>query len=101
MNLRTQERTTSERTMSTAPTGFGLVKVFTGSTTSQQSAPTTHRPAATRKDAVHPYRAPIQAVRYPVNAPPICPPMFMNPETDPAEAPAISAVTDQNELCAR
>src|SRR5271157_400180 len=27
--------------------------------------------------------------------------MFMNPETDPADVPAISEVTDQNELCDR
>src|SRR4051795_3679453 len=36
-----------------------------------------------------------------VTAPPICPPMFITPETDPEERPAMSAVTDQNELCDR
>jgi hypothetical protein len=30
---------------------------------------------------------------------PICAPMFMTPETEPADSPAMSAVTDQNVLC--
>jgi hypothetical protein len=33
--------------------------------------------------------------------PPICAPIFIKPETDPDDEPAISAVTDQKELCAR
>ena len=33
-----------------------------------------------------------------VTAPPICPPMFMKPETEPENGPAISAVIDQYEL---
>ena len=76
-------------------------KVLRGSTTSQLTAPSRHKPAATRNEAVQPYRTAIHGVREPVKAPPICPPIFMNPDTDPADAPAMSAVSDQNELCDR
>ena len=39
--------------------------------------------------------AAMNGVRMDVKAPPICPPMFIRPETEPAEAPAMSAVTAQ------
>jgi hypothetical protein len=52
-------------------------------------------------EAVHPKRAAIQGVKDAVRAPPNCPPVFMKPETDPDDAPAIPVVTDQKELWAR
>ena len=36
-----------------------------------------------------------------VSAPPACAPIFINPDAEPAQSPAISAVTDQYELCER
>jgi len=63
--------------------------------------PAAHKTAATRNDAVQLKRCAIQGVSEAVTAPPICPPIFITPETDPAAAPAMSAVTDQNELCDR
>jgi hypothetical protein len=72
--------------------------VLVGSTASQHAAPTRHKAAAVRKDAVHPNRVAIHGVSEAVIAAPIWLPVFMNPETEPDDAPAISAVTDQNEL---
>ena len=69
-----------------------------GSTTSQLSAPTRHNAAATRNDVVQPNLAAIHGVKEAVSAAPIWFPIFMKPETEPEEAPAISAVTDQKEL---
>src|SRR5262249_9503768 len=65
------------------------------------SDPAAQRTAAVRNDAVHPYWPAIQGVSDAVTAPPICAPMFMTPETVPADEPARSALTDQHELCAR
>src|SRR5205814_7611088 len=76
-------------------------RVREGSTSSHANAPRRHSAAATRNDAVQPNRAAIAGVSEAVTAPPICAPVFMKPETEPEERPAISAVTDQNELCAR
>src|SRR5580704_1611958 len=72
-----------------------------GFTMSQAKEPAAHKAAATRNDAVQLKWCAIQGVREAVTAPPICPPIFITPDTDPAEAPAMSAVTDQNELCDR
>src|SRR5215471_12898849 len=77
------------------------VKLFVGSTISQLAAPTTHSAAATKNDAFHPKCAAIHGVKDAVIAAPTWLPMFISPETDPDDAPAISAVTDQNELCDR
>src|SRR5689334_7837455 len=77
------------------------VKLFVGSTTSQLAAPSTQSAAATKNDAFHPKRAAIHGVKDAVMAAPIWLPMFISPDTDPEDAPAISAVTDQNELCER
>ena len=60
-----------------------------------------HNPAATRNEVVQPNRAAIQGVSEAVIAAPIWFPIFMNPDTDPEDAPAMSAVTDQKELCER
>src|SRR5207248_4218489 len=43
----------------------------------------------------------IHGVKGAVTKPPSCAPIFIKPETEPEEGPAISAVTDQKELCAR
>src|ERR1017187_571746 len=40
-------------------------------------------------------------VRDAVRTPPNCPPMFIVPDTAPAERPPISALTDQKDLCDR
>src|SRR5581483_4374461 len=72
-----------------------------GSTSNQARAPNAHRAAATWKDAGQLKRCAMNGVRDAVTALPICPPMFMSPETVPAEGPAMSAVTDQYELCDR
>ena len=68
---------------------------------SHSKDPAAHRAAATRNDAVQLKRWAIHGVSEAVTAPPICPPIFITPDTDPAEAPAMSAVTDQKELCDR
>jgi hypothetical protein len=57
--------------------------------------------AATRNEVVQPNRAAIQGVRDVVSAAPIWFPIFMKPDTEPEDAPAMSAVTDQNELWER
>ncbi len=72
-----------------------------GSTTNQASAPSTDREAATRKAEVQPKCEAIQGVREAVIIAPNWLPMFMKPETLPEEAPPMSAVTDQKELCER
>src|SRR5213076_2884490 len=77
----------------------GSTRLASGSTSSQATAPTTHKAAASRKDAVHPNRAATNGVSVAVTNPPSCPPVFMNPETNPDDGPAIPAVTDQKELC--
>jgi hypothetical protein len=78
--------------------GCGATRVFVGSTMSQHIAPTRHRTDAVRNAAVHPNLSPIQGVSEAVSAAPIWLPVFMTPETEPDELPAMSAVTDQNEL---
>jgi hypothetical protein len=70
-----------------------------GSTTNQLAAPTTHNAAATRKEDVHPKRDAIQGVSIAVRKAPNWLPVFMIPETVPDDPPAMSAVTDQKELC--
>ena|SRR5579859_6254701 len=72
-----------------------------GSTINQAIAPRRQSVAAIRKDAVQPKRLAINGVKEAVTMPPIWAPMFMNPETEPEDGPAKSAVTDQKELCAR
>ena len=57
--------------------------------------------AAVRNDAVHPKRPAIQGLNEAVTTPPIWPPIFITPDTEPADEPARSAVTDQKELCER
>jgi hypothetical protein len=75
--------------------------VRSGFTIHHASPPSAHRIAATRKEAVQPNRSAIQGVSEAVSAPPNCPPVFMNPETEPEEVPAMPEVTDQNELWER
>src|SRR5471032_3356073 len=87
--------------VSTVPDGFGGASTRVGSTMSQAAAPSMHNTAATRNDAVQPKRAAIAGVSEAVTAPPSCAPIFMKPETEPDDLPAMSAVTDQNELCDR
>src|SRR5207302_630160 len=65
------------------------------------SAPRAHNPAATENGMLQPKYLAITGVNCAVSAPPIWLPMFITPETDPADAPAISELTDQNELCER
>src|SRR5262249_32694571 len=72
-----------------------------GSTNIQATAPVKQSAAATKNDAVQPKCCAISGVSHAVSQPPACAPMFMNPETDPEDGPARSAVTDQKELCAR
>ena len=55
--------------------------------------------APTRNEAVHPNRSPIHGVSEAVMKAPITLAVFINPETEPDDVPAMSAVTDQNELC--
>ena len=69
-----------------------------GSTMSQLAAPIRRNADATRNETVHENRVASHGVKKAVSAAPIWLPMFMNPDTDPAEVPAISAVTDQKEL---
>src|ERR1039458_3105197 len=86
---------------------FGMVwavhvlRLAEGSTRSQAAAPATHKAVAVRNEAGHPKCAAISGVSEAVTTAPNCPPMFITPETEPAELPARSAVTDQNELCDR
>src|ERR1017187_5669781 len=75
--------------------------VRSGFTASQTRDPITARPAATMNDAGQPKCAATNGVREGATTPPNCPIIFMMPETVPAEGPAISAVTDQKELCER
>ena len=63
--------------------------------------PTRHSVAATMKDAVQPKLAAIRGVSEAVMAPAVWLHMFITPETDPAEEPPRSAVTDQYELAER
>src|SRR5664280_2604865 len=72
-----------------------------GSTNSHASDPTTQRAAATRKGEGQPKTLASTGVREAVTVPPIWLPMFITPETDPAERPAMSAVTDQKQLVER
>ena len=57
--------------------------------------------AAATKDMSHPKCAAIHGVSEAVHAPPICPPIFIIPETMPVYSPAMSAETAQKLLCAR
>ena len=66
-----------------------------GSTSNQASAPVAHIRAATPNAAPQPKRVAIMGVSVAVTVLPICAPMFMTPETEPADSPAMSAVTDQ------
>jgi len=70
-----------------------------GSTSNQANAPVPHKSAATPNEAPQPKREAINGVSVAVTVLPICAPMFMTPETEPADSPAMSAVTDQNVLC--
>src|ERR1035441_8423162 len=78
-----------------------LPSARSGSTNSHATDPIKQSAAATMKDAVQPNWAAIRGVREAVIAPAVWLPMFITPETDPAEAPPRSAVTDQNELAER
>ena len=60
-----------------------------------------HRAAATRKEAVQLNWWAISGVSEAVTMPPNWPAIFITPEAEPADAPAMSAVTDQKELCER
>jgi hypothetical protein len=70
-----------------------------GSTSNQANAPVPHKDAATPNDAPQPKREAIKGVSVAVTVLPICAPMFMTPDTEPADSPAMSALTDQNVLC--
>jgi hypothetical protein len=69
-----------------------------GSISNHAPEPRRQNPAATRKEAAQPKRPAIAGVSEAVTAPPIWAPIFMKPETEPDDEPAISDVTDQNEL---
>src|SRR5215471_12195856 len=69
---------------------------LSGSTNNQAAAPPKQSAAATKKGAFQPSREAIQGVSEAVIMPPIWLPIFIKPETDPEEAPPISAETDQN-----
>src|SRR5512146_492766 len=84
-----------------APGVVSTLSVRVGSTSNQAIAPTAQSAAATRKEAVQPNRPAMAGVKEAVSAPPSCAPMFMKPETEPEDGPAMSAVTDQKELCER
>src|SRR5213080_3458811 len=71
------------------------------STFNQRRPPRAQSAAATKKGKFQPKCAAIIGVTCAVMAPPIWLPMFMTPKTEPADAPAISELTDQNELCER
>src|ERR1700685_2107624 len=70
-----------------------------GCTVIQSPAPTTASAAAIAKEVVQPKRCATQGVSEAVTAPPICAPMLTMLENTPELRPAISAETDQNELC--
>jgi len=70
-----------------------------GSTHNQANAPVPHKSAATPNEAPQPKREAIKGVSVAVTVLPICAPIFMTPDTEPADSPAMSAVTDQNVLC--
>src|ERR1019366_3124272 len=72
-----------------------------GSTMIQAKDPTTQSAAATKNGVPQPKYLASQGVREAVMAPPIWLPIFITPETEPAERPAMSEVTDQNALCER
>src|SRR3984957_9137596 len=72
-----------------------------GCTVIHRKAPTTASAAAMAKDAVQPNRCAIQGVSEAVTAPPTCAPMLTMLEKIPELRPAMSAETDQNELCDR
>ena len=74
------------------------MRLRSGSTSNQAKEPSAHKAAATKKEAVQPNREAIAGVSEAVTTPPTWAPMFIKPETEPEEAPAISAVTDQKEL---
>jgi hypothetical protein len=109
--------------ISPMPSGFWTVlsaapvKGFQAASTSLWITPTRDRPlvytsnhapppqrtsmAATIKAAVQPNFMAIQGVSEELIAPLIWHPMFIVPDTAPAEEPPISALTDQKELCDR
>jgi hypothetical protein len=74
---------------------MGVAIGFSGFTSSQRSEPARQAPAATKNEVVQPKRSAIHGVSEAVTAPPTCPPMFIRPDTVPADLPAMSAVTDQ------
>src|SRR5262249_10347903 len=75
------------------------VIAFLGSTVNHSKEPSAASPAATRNDASHPHQLAISGVTDAVIAAPVCPIMFMTPETAPADGPAMSELTDQKALC--
>src|ERR1039458_1056943 len=83
-----------------ASTGSGA-SVRPGFTASHARDPTTARPAATKNDAGQPQCVATNGVREAAATAPNCPTIFITPETDPAEGPAMPAVTDQKELWER
>src|SRR5438067_2497229 len=66
------------------------------STFNQRRPPSAQSAAATKNGKFQPKCAAIIGVTCAVMAPPIWLPMFMTPETEPADAPAISELTEQN-----
>ena len=54
---------------------------------SHKIAPAMHAAAAAANEAVHPQCLAINGVSDAVVALPICPPMFMNPDSEPDDAP--------------
>src|SRR5215469_2088904 len=72
-----------------------------GRTAAHATAATRQRPAAVKKDADQPNWSPIQRVAIVVMKPPTWAPIFITPDTAPADGPAMSALADQKELWAR
>src|SRR5262249_17715074 len=68
---------------------------------SQAAAPTSATTAATRNPVPHPETLARNGVRERVMAPPTWLAVFMNPDTEPEDFPPRSAVSAQNEPCAR
>src|SRR5438045_9324722 len=68
-----------------------------GSIVNHNTAPNNSRTAATRHEAGHPKRLAMAGGKDDVSAPASWFPIFITPETAPAEAPPRSAVVAQNE----
>src|SRR6185312_3863735 len=77
------------------------VNCSSGSTINQATPLKKQSPAATQNDISHPKCSATNGVKLAVTTPPNCPPIFMTPETEPAERPPMSELTDQNALCAK